>query len=75
MLIHVEDLRVALVQAHQDGVGKMVADLLDLRPHARQRRQIGRLAAGEIDAVDVPVFIAALVLEVDDLPVVVGPEI
>ncbi len=73
--VNVEDLRITLVEPDQDFVGETVADFLDLRANSGQRRKVRGLAANEIDPVDVPVLIAFLVLQIDDLPIVVGPEI
>jgi hypothetical protein len=46
----------------------------DLGLHALERGEVPILLRGRVDGVDAPVLVPALVLEVDDVPVVLGPE-
>ena len=74
-LIHVMEHRYAVVQAHQDGVRPLVADALHLHAHVVVLMQRLGFAGLEIDDVEVEVLVAALVLEIQDVLVVVGPEV
>ena len=74
-LVHVVQLRVAVVEADQDLVGVRALDRDDLRLHLLERGQVARLAAGGRHRVHVPVLVAALVLDVDDVLAVLGPEV
>jgi hypothetical protein len=73
--IHIEHAAVAQVQSHENFVG-MVAVGNDVGgADALKRRQIPDHLRLQIGGVDVPVFIPAAVLQVDQVPAVLGPEL
>ena len=72
--VRVEYLRIALVRADDNQRIDLFERIDDLRPHAGNRRVGPRVAAVQIDAVELVILIAAGVLQVEQ-PVVVGPEV
>ena len=54
---------------------KLFAEAFDLRGDLGQRREIGDLVGGQVDAVNVKVLVAAGVLQVQHVLVVEGPEV
>ena len=73
--VEVVEALVAVVQADQDLAGEVGARLLDARLDARERRQVLHGERHEVERVDAPVLVAVLVLQVDEVAVVVGPEV
>src|SRR5690606_20914388 len=53
----------------------LFAHRVDLGRHLGNGREVFGLAAGQVDAVDVPIFVAAGVLNVQHVLTVVGPEV
>ena len=72
--VHVMELRVVSVEPDEDAVREVLVDVLDASLHALERREIASLTRREVDVVNVPVLVAARVLEVDDATVVGAPE-
>ena len=73
--VELMELGRAIVEADDNLVGKIGAHRLNLGPDPAQRGQVPSLPHGEVDAVGVPVLVAALVLQVEDVPIRVLPEI
>ena len=73
--VNVVQLRVTIVDPDENLVGEVRAYLLHAGLYAVERRQINDLVRIEIDAVDVPVLVAALVLDVENVSTRVGPEV
>ena len=69
------ELRVAVVEADEDFVGELFAHAVDRGVHLFQRREVDGLERGDVGGVDVPVFVAAFVLRVEDVLAVVGPAV
>ena len=69
-------LRVVPVEAHQDAVREVLADFDHLGLDPFEGRQVPGLtvAVDVVDGVDAPVLVALLVLDVEEVTVVVGPE-
>ena len=70
--------RIAIVQADENFLGKLVADRFDLGPHfliGAARRQVFDFARVEIDGLDVKIFVPFHVLRIQDVPIRVGPEV
>ena len=66
-------LRVAVVQTDQHAFRVPRAQVQDARLHAGQRRQVGVLHRVHVHAVQAPVLVAAVVLQVQQVVAVVGP--
>jgi hypothetical protein len=71
--VHVEDARVPAVEADEHLAGVVLVGDHVLGPDPLQGRQITRLAVFQAHRVQVPVLIAAPVLEVEDSAAVTGP--
>src|SRR6266851_1926934 len=71
--IDVEEALVALVVRDQQLLREVAGHLLDVRPHAGAWRQRADVAGRQVDTMRLPVLVAALLAEVDDMPVVVHP--
>ena len=65
--------RVAIVEADENFVRKLLADPFDLGSNALDRRQVLRLLRGDVRRVEMEVFVAVLVLHVQNVLVVIGP--
>ena len=57
----------------QELLREVAGHLLDVRPHAGTGRQHADVAGRQIDTMRLPVLVAALLAEVNDVPVVVHP--
>ena len=65
--VGVENLRVALVQRDQHvGFGHVLEIIDDVAPHLRERRQVFHLAAFQVHAFEVKIFVALVVHRVDE---------
>jgi len=73
--VDVVELGVVLVDAHQDVVGEVLVDVVQPGLDIVERGEVAGLAGGQVDVVQPPVLVAAGVLLVDDVLVVVGPEV
>ncbi len=72
--VGVVELGVLAVEGDEQRVGVVSALLDQLGLHAVERGEVAVLFGGGVHGVDAPVLVAALVLEVDDVAVVLGPE-
>ena len=70
----VEEARVPLVVGDQQLVGKMSRDLLDVGLDARRRREGQGLAGLDVDAVGLPVLVAAVLPEENDVATAGQPD-
>ncbi len=68
-------LGVLAVQRDEQRIREAAALVHYLGLHALERGQVAVLFRGGVYGVDAPVLVAALVLEVDDVPTVLGPEV
>ena len=66
-------MRIAVVDADQDFVGRLFIDRENLRVDFFKGRQVSGLARGDIRRVHVPVFVAFGILVVQDVLPVIGP--
>jgi hypothetical protein len=73
--IEVVILRVTVVETHDDLSREPGANAHYLCVHVRHGREVRGPAGVKIDRVHVPVFVAGLVLEIQDVPRRVGPEV
>jgi hypothetical protein len=72
--VDVVKLGVVLVQTDEDGVREALVGLVHPGLHALERGDVLGLAALEVDREEVPVLVAADVLDIEQVTVVVGPE-
>ncbi len=73
--VDVVEARVAVVQTDEDLLRKLFAQALDLGRDFLNRREVFGLDLLQVDAVNVPVLVAAGVLQIEDMAAVVGPEV
>src|SRR5262249_16414608 len=73
--VDVVELRLAVVEADQQFLGKLVADALYGGAELLGGGEVVGLLLAEVDAVDVEVLVAVLVLDVEDVLAGVGPEV
>ena len=72
--VDVVEFGVLPVKRDEQRVGEVAALVHDLGLHVVKRGQVAVLLGGRVHGVHAPVLVAALVLEVDDVPVVLRPE-
>ena len=72
--VDVVELGVLPVERDEQRVGEVAALVQDLGLHAVEGGEVAVLLRGRVHGVHAPVLVAALVLEVDDVPVVLRPE-
>src|SRR5579884_4477526 len=68
-------LRVLFVHADQQFVREMLIDIDDMYLYILERRQVARLLRFQVGRVQTPVLIACLILNIEDMPVIFGPEV
>jgi len=73
--VDVVTLGVSAIEPDEHVRRELLADCLDAGLHARQRRQVLRRSRLQVLAVDAPILVPVLVLQVENVPVRVGPEV
>ena len=69
------ELGIPVIQSHQQLPGMLGTGFLNLGVDILQRRQVKDFPGGQLDGVEPPVFIAAHILQIDDVRRGVSPAV
>ena len=72
--ILVEHRSVTGIERHQNHIGKLRIDRVDVGAHALKGGVVAHRLSIQIDAINMKVLVAVVVLKIEDRPIVAGPE-